>query len=251
MEPSAQPSYQGKTMLKKKLKRIFLTGLAVVIPAGVTIYILFFIIGVMDSLLRVIPAEYHPDHLLKVHIPGLGAIITILLIFICGLVTTSYFGKRLITFGEHLVGKIPFVRSIYQAIKRIADSLLMGKARSFKSVVMVEYPRKGVYSIGFITGTPNGEIQNRIGRNTQCIGVFIPLALTPTTGFFIMVPKDELIELSMSVEEAFTLIISAGIVTPKDRLSVAGTKPVEINEKDLLPRMQTGHAAGSAPDVIR
>lgn len=220
--------------MKKKLKRIFLTGLAVVIPVGLTLYILSFIIGIMDNLLRVIPSEYHPDNLFQVHVPGLGAIVTVILIFICGLVTTSYFGNRLVRFGEHLVGKIPFVRSIYQAIKRIADSLFMDKARSFKKVVMVEYPRRGIYSIGFITGTPNGEIQKRIGQKGPCIGVFIPLALTPTTGFFIIVPQDEVIELCMTVEEAFTLIISAGIVTPTDH-PFTGNVTSSPDRQDLLP----------------
>jgi uncharacterized membrane protein len=214
-------------MLKKRMKRIFLTGLAVVIPVGLTIYILSFIMGIMDNLLRVIPTQYQPDNLLNVHIPGLGAIVTVILIFVCGLVTKSYLGNRLVRFGEHLVGKIPFVRSVYQAIKRIADSLFMDKAQSFKSVVMVEYPRRGVYSIGFVTGTPNEEIQNIIGQKIPCVGVFMPLALTPTTGFFIMVPRDELIELRMTVEEAFTLIISAGIVTPHENLTI--TRPEQPN----------------------
>ena len=220
-------------MLKKKLNRIFLTGLAVVIPAGLTLYILSFIIGIMDNLLGVIPSQYHPDNLLQVHVPGLGAIVTVILIFICGLVTTSYFGNRLVRFGERLVGKIPFVRSIYQAIKRIADSLFMDKARSFKKVVMVEYPRRGIYSIGFVTGTPNGEIQNIIGKKSPYVSVFMPLALTPTTGFFIMVSGDELIELRMTVEEAFTLIISAGIVTPTDHF-FAGNETACPDKQGLL-----------------
>jgi uncharacterized membrane protein len=205
--------------LKKKIKRVFLTGLAVVIPVGLTIYILFFIIDMMDNLLQVIPVRYQPDTLFHFHIPGLGVIITVILIFVCGLVTKSYFGNRLVGFGERLVGKIPFVRSIYQAIKRIADSLFMDKAQSFKKVVIVEYPRRGVYSIGFVTGTPNGEIQEKLGVNGPCAGVYIPCALTPTTGVFVMIPCHELIELSMSVEEAFTLIISAGIVTPREHLA--------------------------------
>ncbi|MDP3097274.1 MAG: DUF502 domain-containing protein [Syntrophales bacterium] len=221
--------------MKKSIKRIFLTGLAVVIPAGLTIYILSFIIGMMDNLLRVIPKQYQPDNLLHVHIPGLGAIVTVILIFVCGLVTTSYIGNRLVRFGEHLVGKIPFVRSVYRAIKRIADSLFMDKTRSFKKVVLVEYPRRGVYSVGFVTGTPNGEIQNIIGQKSPCVGVFMPLALTPTTGFFIMVPRDELMELRMTVEEAFTLIISAGIVTPNERLTVAGRETTPLNPKGLFP----------------
>lgn len=227
-------------MVKKKLKRIFLTGLAVVIPAGLTLYILSFIIGVMDSLLQVIPTPYQPHNLFGVHIPGLGVIVTVFLIFICGLVTASYLGNRLVRFGEGLVGKIPFVRSIYQAIKRIADSLFMDKTRSFKKVVLVEYPRRGIYSVGFVTGTPNGEIQKILGQKTPCVSVFMPLALTPTTGFFIMVPKDELIELRMTVEEAFTLIISAGIVSPTDHLSAGTETPLERQGLPAVPNGNTG-----------
>lgn len=210
------------------MKMIFLTGLAVVIPAGLTIYILSLIIGAMDRLLEIVPDRFQPDTLLNFHIPGLGAIVTIVLIFVCGLATKSYIGNRLVLFGEYLVGKIPFVRSVYQAIKRIADGLLMDKAQSFKKVVLVEYPRRGVYSIGFITGTPNGEIQRRIGLDKIHVGVFIPLALTPSTGFFIMVPRDELTELDMSVEEAFTLIISAGIVSPREHIAENGLRPEAI-----------------------
>ena len=206
--------------MKKRLKRIFLTGLAVLIPVGLTIYILFFVIDMMDSLLRVIPVEFQPDTLFNHHIPGLGVIITVILIFVCGLLTTSYFGNRLVTFGERIVGKIPFVRSLYQAIKRIAEALFMDRAQGFKRVVVVEYPRRGVFSIGFITGTPNGEIQKSLGQKGRCVGVYIPCALTPTTGVFVMVPQDELIDVSMSVEEAFTLIISAGIVTPHEHPSL-------------------------------
>ena len=157
--------------MKKKMKRIFLTGLAVVIPAGLTIYILSLIIGMMDRLLEIVPEMYQPDTLLKFHIPGLGVIVTVALIFICGLLTTSYLGKRLVGFGEYLVGKIPFVRSIYQAIKRIAESLLMDKAQSFKNVVLVEYPRRGVHSIGFVTGMPNGEVQQKLGVEKPRVGV--------------------------------------------------------------------------------
>lgn len=231
------------------MKKIFLTGLAVVIPAGLTIYILSFIIGMMDNLLRIIPAEYHPDNFLLVHIPGLGAIITAVLIFICGLVTRSLLGNRLVRFGERLVGKIPFVRSIYGAIKRIADSLFTDTARSFKKVVLVEYPRRGIHSVGFVTGIPNGEIQKQIGQKGLCVGVFIPLALTPTTGFFIMVPQEELIELGMSVEEAFTLIISAGIVTPNEHLKVAGQEKNNLNLGYFSPAAEAAGETG--PETIK
>jgi uncharacterized membrane protein len=222
--------------MQKKMKRIFLTGLAVVIPAGLTIYILFFIIDMMDNLLRVIPDSFYPAKLLWLHIPGLGAIVTVLLIFICGLVTTSYFGNRLFRFGERLVGKIPIVRSVYQALKRIAEGLFMNKAQSFKKVVIVEYPRRGVYSLGFITGTPNGEIQKCLGTESPCVGIYIPCALTPTTGVFVMIPRDEVIEVCMSVEEAFTLIISAGIVTPTECLSAYNQKTVIEQAPAVTPK---------------
>ena len=202
--------------MKRSLKNIFLTGLVVVIPAGLTLYILSFLIGVMDSLLLVIPTRYQPDNLLHIHIPGLGVIVTIILIFVSGLVAKSYFGNRIVGMGENLVDKIPFIRSIYQGIKRIADSLLMDRKGSFKKVVLVEYPRKGVYAVGFVTGVANNEVQARTGQ--QGTGVFLPMALTPTTGFFIFVPDRELIYLDMTVEEAFTLIISAGIVSPQNHL---------------------------------
>ncbi len=227
--------------MKKKMKRIFLTGLAVVIPAGLTIYILFFIIDMMDNLLRIIPISYQPDSMFHHHIPGLGVIVTVIMIFICGLVTTSYLGNRLFGFGERIVGKIPVVRSIYQAIKRISESLFMDKAQSFKKVVMVEYPRRGVYSIGFITCTPNGEIQKSLREKCPCVGVYIPCALTPTTGVFVMIPGDELIEVDMSVEEAFTLIISAGIVTPHETLPSGSLKPV--TPIDDRPRLQDDRVA--------
>ena len=215
--------------MQKKLKRIFLTGLVVVIPAALTLYILSFIITAMDNLLQIIPGAYHPDNLFGIHIPGLGVIITVLLIFFCGLITTSYFGNRIVRFGERLVGKIPFVRSIYQALRQIADSLFMDKARSFKKVVMVEYPCRGVYSIGFVTGTPNGDVQETLG---SCVGVYFPHALTPTTGIFAIIPKSGLIEVDMSVEEAFTLIISGGIVTPTGH-SPAGEETSSPKRKNI------------------
>jgi uncharacterized membrane protein len=216
-------------MMKKKIQRVFLTGLAVVIPVGLTVYILFFIIEMMDNLLRIIPVSLQPNNPILYQIPGLGTIVTVMLIFLCGLITTSYLGKRLVSFGESIVGRIPFVRSIYQAIKRIAESIFMDKAQSFKKVVIVEYPRRGTYSIGFITNTPSDEIQRSIGEESPCVGIYIPCALTPTTGVFVMIPRDELIEVSMSVEEAFTLIISAGIVTPRERLSAGNMKPVPLS----------------------
>jgi len=186
--------------------------MAVIIPGGLTLYILFFIIELMDGLLTVIPAHYQPDTLLNFHLPGLGAIFTVILIFICGLIAQSYFGNRLVAIGERFVERIPVIRSIYQALKRITDSIFTDKNQSFKKVVLVPYPRKGLYSVGFVTAETALEMEEHLGRRS--IGVFLPLALTPTAGFFVIVAEEELIYLDISVEQAFTLIVSAGIVTP-------------------------------------
>jgi uncharacterized membrane protein len=201
--------------LKKKLKQIFLTGLAVTVPIGLTLYILFFLIDIMDSLLKIIPLRYHPDTLLGIHIPGLGTIVTVILIFICGLITTSYVGNKIVQSGEDLLYRIPFVRSIYQAVKRFSDTMVMDRRSSFKRVVLVEFPRKGLYTIGFVTGKPNWEIKGKTGENL--ISVFLPTTPNPTSGYLIILPEDELVDANMSVEEALTYIISVGMVVPSER----------------------------------
>jgi len=207
--------------VKRKLKTIFLTGLAVITPIGLTIYILFFIVDLMDTILKVIPARYHPDTLLLFHVPGFGIIVTVILIFICGLVTQSYFGSRLVEWGERLVDKIPVIRSFYQAIKMVADVMFKSKTKNFKTVVMVEFPRKAMYSIAFVTGRPSDEMRTRIGDSGNYISVFLPTAPNPTTGLLIMLPEEQVIYTEMTVEEAFTLIMSGGIVTPPNHFSKA------------------------------
>jgi uncharacterized membrane protein len=200
--------------LKGNIKKVFLTGLAVVVPVGLTIYIFFFLIDMMDSLLLIIPDKYQPDVFLPFHVPGLGTIVTLVLVYLCGLITTSYFGNKLVKSGERFLDKIPFVRSIYQATKRVADTMFMGRSRSFKKVVLFQFPSKTIYSIGFITGVPNGEFRAKVSSDRNYVSVFMPTAPNPTTGLYMIMPEDELIYMDMSVEEAFTLIISAGIVTP-------------------------------------
>jgi uncharacterized membrane protein len=171
----------------------------------------------MDGLLTIIPDRYEPDALLGFHIPGLGIIFTVLLIFFTGLITKSYLGNVVVRKGEGLFGKIPIVRSLYLAIKQIFNSLFVGKSRSFRKVVLIEYPRKGLYSIGFVTCSAEETFPQISDEQKKNVGVFIPLALTPYTGAFVIVHESELIEMDLTVEEAFTLIISAGIVPPRSR----------------------------------
>ena len=200
--------------IKKSIKGVFLTGVIAVIPAGVTIYILYLIIKLMNNLVRFVPARYHPDQLLPFHIPGLGVIITLILIFTIGLVTRSYLGKKLAILGDRMVRQIPLVRGIYNALKQFVDAVFSDKGQSFKRAVLIEYPRKGLYSIAFVTGVARGEVQAKTLQ--RCVNVFVPTTPNPTSGFYIMVPEGDMIALDMTVEEAFTLIISGGIVSPED-----------------------------------
>ncbi|MDZ4163503.1 MAG: DUF502 domain-containing protein [Smithellaceae bacterium] len=201
--------------MKNSIKGIFLTGLAVTIPLGLTIYIFIFLINLMDGLFLIIPEKYQPVHLLGVHIPGLGIIFTFILIFICGLITKSYLGDRLVGFGEGLLDRIPVIRSVYQALKHVVNSLVGDKSRTFRQVALVEFPRKGVYSIGFVTGLKNGEVEMKTGK--RCVSVFVPTTPNPTSGFLIMIPEEDVTPMDMTVEEAFVLIMSVGIVTPESR----------------------------------
>jgi uncharacterized membrane protein len=198
--------------VKKKIKTTFLTGIAAIIPIGLTAYILFHMISMMDNLLRIIPVRFQPDELLSFHIPGLGVIFTLVLIFIIGLITKSYIGGKLVGTGEWFVGKIPFVRGIYQALKQLVDTVFSDKSLSFKKVVLIEYPRRGMYALAFVTSETCGEVQARTAQ--KCINLFIPTTPNPTSGFYIMVPEEDVKHMDMTVEEAFKLIISGGIVSP-------------------------------------
>jgi uncharacterized membrane protein len=200
--------------VKPKLKNVFLAGLAVTVPVGLTIYILIFLIDLMDGLLRFIPASYHPDQFLGFRIPGLGVIATVVLIFVAGLLTTSYAGDRFFRFAEALVDRIPLVRGIYQAIKQIVQTMVSKEGQSFKKVVLVEFPRQGLYTVAFVTGAPLGELRDKTGGH--CINLFIPTTPNPTSGYYVMVSEGSVIPLDMSVEDAFKLIISGGIISPTE-----------------------------------
>jgi len=203
--------------LKSNLKKIFFTGLAVVMPIGLTVYIFFFLIDLMDGLLLIIPEAYRPDAFLPFHIPGLGAIFTVIVIFLAGLLMKSYLGNKLVRLGESLLDKIPFVRSIYQAMKQISDSFFMDHKRSFRKVVLLRFPSRDVYSVGFITCVPTSELKAKVGSERNYVSVFMPTAPNPTTGLYMIMPEDELIYTDMTVDEAFTLIISTGIVVPPEK----------------------------------
>jgi uncharacterized membrane protein len=206
-----------KHFLRKKVRRDFLAGLLVLVPVGLTIVVVRWIISVMDGLLvRMLPLKWQPEQLLGFHVPGLGIALTVLLIFFTGLLATNYFGHKLVKASEQLVCRIPLVKGIYSLFKQVTDTVFSSERQGFRKVVLIEYPRKGIWSIGFVTGTSEGEIQ-RI-TNRRVINVFMPTTPNPTSGYYILVPEEDAQVLGMSVEEAFKLIVSGGMVSPPDRL---------------------------------
>ena len=198
--------------MSKKIKKIFIAGLAVTIPIGLTLYVLFFLIEVMDDLLRIIPHRLHPDTLLQFHIPGLGIIFVVILIFAAGLMMKSYLGNRIVQMSEAVFHRIPVIRSIYDGTKQVMDRMFVQHNRSFKKVVLVEFPRTGAYTLGFVTGSAHERILRDIGR--PCANVFVPTTPNPTSGYLLVIPEQDLVEVGMTVEEALAYIVSCGLVQP-------------------------------------
>ena len=198
--------------LRNILKNYFLTGLLVILPIFVTVYVVWFLIRGVDIILEYIPEQYLPETYIHFQIPGIGLILVVIFIFIVGLLTRNFIGSRAIRIWEKLVHGIPLAGIIYSGVKQLLEAFFLQKNDAFKRVAMVEYPRRGIYVIGFITGQSKGEVQDKTSR--KMINVFIPTTPNPTSGFYILIPEEDLVILDMSIEEAFKLVISGGIVVP-------------------------------------
>jgi uncharacterized membrane protein len=198
-------------------KRYFIAGLLVWLPLGVTILIIKLLVGLVDTAVTQIPAAYRPETLLGVEIHAVGIIISILvmliIIFITGVLVANLFGRKIVQAWESLLGRIPLVRTIYHSAKQVFDTLFSSGGKSFRKVLMIEYPRKGLYTLCFMTGSSVGEVQHRTGG--EVVTVFVPTTPNPTSGFILLVPKTDVVELDMSVDEALKLIISLGVVEPR------------------------------------
>ena len=194
------------------MKRYFITGLLIWAPLGITIWVLSLIVGMMDQSILLLPIEWHPRSLFGFNIPGLGAVLTLLTVFVTGLLTANFIGQRLVRWWEALLHRIPVVRSVYQSVKQISDTVFSPSGQAFRQAVLVQYPRLGSWTIGFLTGAPGGEIARHLGE--EMISIYVPTTPNPTSGFFLMVAKTDVIELDMSVEDALKYLISMGVVAP-------------------------------------
>jgi uncharacterized membrane protein len=206
---------KSKSFLSK-IRSYFLTGIIVTAPVGLTFYVAILFIGFIDGKVRNnIPEKYHYDNLLPIEIPGIGLLFVFILLTFIGFLTAGLIGRFIIKLGERIISRLPIIRSVYGALKQIFESVLASSSKSFREVVLIEYPRKGVWAIGFITGDTKGEVQNATKENM--VNVFLPTTPNPTSGFLLFVPRKDVIILDMNVEEGIKMVISGGIVTPKQK----------------------------------
>jgi uncharacterized membrane protein len=196
------------------LKKYFITGLLVWVPLGITLWVLHLLVTTMDQSLLLLPERYQTENLFGVHIPGMGVLLSLLILLATGLVTANILGQRLLQFWEGLLGRIPVVKSIYNSVKQVSDTLFSSNGHAFRQALLVQYPREGSWTIAFMTGRPGGDVVNHLPGDY--VSVYVPTTPNPTSGFFLMMPQKDVIVLKMSVDEALKYIISMGVVAPAD-----------------------------------
>ncbi|WP_034926046.1 DUF502 domain-containing protein [Candidatus Accumulibacter vicinus] len=201
------------------MKRYFITGLLIWVPLAITAWVLVLIVGAMDQSLRLLPEAIHPRTVLGFDIPGVGAVLTLLIIFLTGLLAANFIGQRLVAWWELLLARIPVVNSIYHSVKQVSDTLFSSSGNAFRKALLIEYPRRGSWTIAFLTGQPGGEVLRHL--DGEHVSVYVPTTPNPTSGFFLMLPRTEVIELDMSVDTALKYVISMGVVAPPLRPQTA------------------------------
>ena len=212
----------------KHFRRDMVAGFLVWLPIGVTVFLLRILIGVMDRTLLLLPVQYRPESLFGFSIPGLGFLLTIVVLLVTGVLAANIVGRSMVKLWETMLDRIPIVRSIYSGAKNFAEIIFSDSSHSFKRVLLIEYPRKGLYSLAFQTSSELGEVQGRTGEDVVCS--FVPTTPNPTSGFIIIVPKKDIIVLDMDVDEALKMVISLGVVVPTWRKDQLGELPLEMPE---------------------
>tara|TARA_Y100000588_G_scaffold53294_1_gene50230 strand:- start:4114 stop:4854 length:741 start_codon:yes stop_codon:yes gene_type:complete len=203
-----------KTLLLR-LRTYFLTGIVVSAPVGITIWLIWLFVAFVDrTVVPLIPESYNPSDVLGVSVPGIGVVVVLLVVTMIGFLVTNFLGRYMVKIGENMVSRVPVVRTIYGVLKQIFDAVLAQSEGAFREVVLIEYPRKGIWVIGFITSSTQGEVQ-RVTPDDM-VNVFLPTTPNPTSGFLLFVPRRDCITLHMTVEEGVKLVISGGIVSPPD-----------------------------------
>lgn len=222
----------------QRMRAYFFAGILVIAPISITFYLAWLFIGFVDSKVTpLLPVKYNPETYLPFALPGLGLLILVLSLMLIGALTAGFMGRLWTRFSERMLTRMPVIRNIYSAVKQIFETVLADHSAAFREAVLVEYPRRGVWAIAFITGRTEGEVQNV--TEEECTNIFLPTTPNPTSGFLLFVPKKDLIPLSMTVEEAIKMVISGGIITPpdhrpRDQQNVPLTSAQTYEEIDIL-----------------
>jgi uncharacterized membrane protein len=194
------------------LRKWLLAGLLVVVPVAITVWVLQWIIGTLDQTLLILPYSWHPDRLIGFHIPGFGVLLALGILLAVGAVASNFIGKRLVGLGDKIVSRIPVVRSIYSSVKQVSDTLFSESGNAFRVAVLVQWPRPDVWTIGFVTGVPGGDVINHL--QGDYLSVYVPTTPNPTGGYFVILRRTDCIELKMSVDDALKYVVSMGVVSP-------------------------------------
>ena len=194
------------------MKKYFITGLLIWVPLGITLWVLHLLVSAMDQTLLLLPENFQTEHWLGMHVPGMGVVLTFVVVFGTGLIAANMLGQRLLRFWENILGRIPVFKSIYNSVKQVSDTLFSSTGHAFRKALLVQYPRDGSWTIAFLTGQPGGDVVNHL--QGEYWSVYVPTTPNPTSGFFLMMPKSDVIVLDMSVDEALKYIISMGVVSP-------------------------------------
>ena len=200
------------------MKKYFITGLLIWVPLAITAWVLALIVRSMDQTLLLLPEAIRPESLLGFYIPGIGVILTLVVVFGTGLITANIIGQRLLRFWESVLSRIPVVKSVYYSVKQVSDTLFSSNGEAFRKALLVQYPRPGIWTIAFLTGQPGAVVAQHL--QGEHVSVYLPTTPNPTSGFFLMLPRAEVIELDISVDEALKYIISMGVVAPPTRSPV-------------------------------
>lgn len=196
------------------IRRYFITGLLIWVPLVITVWVLSVLVGIMDQTLPLLPPGLRTESVLGVHIPGMGVVLTLLIVFVTGVLAANILGQRLVRFWEGVLARIPVVNSIYTGVKQVSDTLLAPGGQAFRKAVLVQWPVEGMWTIAFLTGTPGGDVANHL--KGDYLSIYVPTTPNPTGGYFVMVPRSAVIELDMTVDDALKYIISMGVAAPND-----------------------------------
>lgn len=200
------------------IKRYFITGLLIWVPLVITAWVLSIIVNTLDQTLHLLPEVLHPRNLFGFSIPGVGALLTLAIVLFTGLLAANFIGEKLVRWWNALLSRIPVVNSVYKAVKQVSDTLFAPNGNAFRKALLVQYPRHGAWTIAFLTGRPGGDIKNHL--DGDYVSVYVPTTPNPTSGFFLMMPRADVVELDMTVDEALKYIISMGVVAPPPRARV-------------------------------